>query len=359
MARDLIAELQQKRASASSMDEANPAIASKGVLQASAKMKASKTTPEPDATWKSAEDTEKDAAEFVHRELDPLIFMSASQEAQDAAVESECEETVKCLQMINGTAFFCTSMAFNGKSLWKTTESVGIAGGPLYLFHVPVKGHEGICGWYIANHLFSSEKEKVKLDTADLCTAAWAEGKGSYPTSFHIPYWAKKPSKGVKTVPLWEAYLQVSEQALASSQAATDFKEHLDTLAVCLDRVIRDEEMGDQAKADAKAIIEDIDVVHEVRMEGGTASGSKGKGKHHGEAEHADYDVDDQPKGCGKSAGKHKGKHPRQHGGWMPKLAQLAASYINQDWGYCTRLVDRWCNESKTLSMLVDQKLKK
>lgn len=348
MSRDLIAELELKRASK----------AMEPKLQPSPKQKAARSSAEhTEVKEKTSGEIELEAAELEHRELDPLIFMAASQEAQDAAVDSECEATVTSLQMINGMAFFCTHMAFNGMSLWKTTESIELAGGPLYLFHVPVKG-QTIAGWYIANHLFSSEKEKGKMEADGLYIVAWAEGKGPYPDTFHIPYWAKKPNKGVTPLALWEAYLQVAEQALASRTAVTDMKSQLDTLAVCLDKVIKDEEISEQEKIEATAIVESIELVHEVRQVDEAASDSKGKGKKHDDAEHIDADADEQPKGYGKSGGK-KGKTPRQHGGWMPKLAQIAASYLNQDWGYCTRLIDRWCTESKTLSMLVDQKLKK
>jgi hypothetical protein len=345
MARDLIAELRQKRAAAALPSEGADLAVSSGVLKPASKVKAAKATPEPDAGWISAEDTEKVAAEAVHRELDAVFFVCASQAAQDAAVESECEETVKALQMIHSSAFFCTSIAFNGQPLWKTTESNAMAGGPLYIFHVPVKGHESCIGWYCANHLFSSEKEKNKM--TDLLTIAWAQGEGPYPNTYHIPYWAKKPIKEVVTTTLWEAYLQTTEQAVMLKTTEMETKGQLETLAVCMDQLIRDETPSDQQKADARSVIDGLELQEQLDA---PSSGSKDID----DVEHADdAEQSKGSKGKSKQCGKSK-----QHGGWMPKLAQLTAAYLNRDWPYCSKLIDRWYSESKTFAFLTDQKLK-
>ena len=62
----------------------------------------------------------------------------------------------------------------------------------------------------------------------------------------------------------------------------------------------------------------------------------------------------------GKSKGKHYNKNKgdlKSRGGWMPKMASLAAAVYNKDWGYAKRLIDRYCSESETLNRLVTYKL--
>ena len=72
---------------------------------------------------------------------------------------------------------------------------------------------------------------------------------------------------------------------------------------------------------------------------------------------------DDKDKGKGdkgKSKGKNQGKNRsdlKSRGGWMPKMASLAAAVCNKDWGYAKRLVDRYCSESESLNTLVTSKL--
>ena len=69
-------------------------------------------------------------------------------------------------------------------------------------------------------------------------------------------------------------------------------------------------------------------------------------------------DVDEQKgKGHGKSSSSSKGKQqPKKHGGWMPRLAQLASAYMRADWSYCSPLTQRFRGESKTFAQVLDQK---
>ena len=49
---------------------------------------------------------------------------------------------------------------------------------------------------------------------------------------------------------------------------------------------------------------------------------------------------------------------PRQHGGWMPKMAQMIAALWNKDWWYVDKLANRFYCGSQPLQKLVDHKLK-
>ena len=90
-------------------------------------------------------------------------------------------------------------------------------------------------------------------------------------------------------------------------------KKQLQHLAACMDKVVNDENMTEDDKVEAKSIVEATTVVGEEEA-----------------ADHQDEEeeVDEQKgKGRGKSSSSSKRKQqPKKHGGWMPRLAQLASA---------------------------------
>lgn len=356
--RNLLAELEQKRSAVVAATGSEEKV----LLQATSKVKAAKT--EATAVAKPTAEVEEEAAKVLHCELDTVISIAASDQGQTNVVDTGCEEAVKGLQGMNGSAFFDTGIKFHGSPLWKSTENRDVISGPLYWFHMPIKGTD-IKGWYCSNHLFGTEKEKNKLEAdGGLITAAWASGDQEVPRSIHCPYWSKKPEKGIVCTSLWESYLQLAEKALAERADNATAQEALaerlakvegerDHLAACLDKVIKDETLTIEDREAAKQIVGD------VQMDGHEDYKGKGQGTYDDEDDDDAYDDDGQHKGSwGKKGAGKKGKK-RQHGGWMPKLAQVCAAYWNSDWDYCGRLVSRFHSESRTLAMLIDQKLKK
>ena len=149
------------------------------------------------------------------------------------------------------------------------------------------------------------------------------------PTSFH---WAKKPTKGIESTSVWESYLTLAQQTIYCREKLDESmaemctlreelkhtKEQLQHLAACMDKVVNDENMTEDDKAKAKSIVEATTVV-----------GEEESADHQDEEE----DVDEQKgKGHGKSSSSSKGKQqPKKHGGWMPRLAQLASAYLRAD----------------------------
>ena len=353
-ARDLVAELKNKRAAVTSAAVAEPK-ASGPVLQASSKVKAVKTEPAAEEPMNTAQ-IEEMAAAVAHRELDACWFLNVSEEVQDAAVESGDLKDVECLQALTGTAFSDTGIEFNGQPLYKSTEDQLPLACALYFFAVP-NGSPTV-GWYCATHLFRSEKEKNRWDSAGgLRVLCWAGGQHNVPTSFHFPYWAKKPTKGIESTSVWESYLTLAQQTIYCREKLDESmaemctlreelkhtKEQLQHLAACMDKVVNDENMTEDDKADAKSIVEATTVVGEE------------EGADHQDEEE---EVDEQKgKGHGKSSSSSKGKQqPKKHGGWMPRLAQLASAYMRADWSYCSKLIARFRGESKTFAQVLDQK---
>ena len=49
---------------------------------------------------------------------------------------------------------------------------------------------------------------------------------------------------------------------------------------------------------------------------------------------------------------------PKQHGGWMPKMAQMIAALWNKEYRYVDKLANRFYFGSQPLQMLVANKLK-
>ena len=133
------------------------------------------------------------------------------------------------------------------------------------------------------------------------------------PSSFHF---AKKPSKGIEAV--WKSYLT---QTIACGGQL-------------------DESMTEADKPADKAIVEASPSVAEEE-----------------DADQQDEEEDaEQQKGKahGKSFSFTNDKQPKKHGGWMPRLAQLASAYLRADWS--SKLIQRFRGESQTFAKVRDQK---
>ena len=154
-ARDLVAELKNKRAAVTSAAAEEP--------------------------MNTAQIEEMETA-AAHRELDACWFLNVSKEVQDAAVESGDLNNVECLQALTGTAFFDTGIAFNGQPLCKSTEEQMPLACSVYFCAVPTG--TGTPGWCCGNHLFRSEKDKSRWDNAcGLRTLCWAGGQHNVPNN--------------------------------------------------------------------------------------------------------------------------------------------------------------------------------
>ena len=101
-ARDLVAELKNKRAASVASAAVADLKAIGPVLQASSKVKAVKTEPAAEEPMNTAQIEEMETA---HRELDGCWCMNVSEEVQDAAVESGDMDMVECMQALTGTSF--------------------------------------------------------------------------------------------------------------------------------------------------------------------------------------------------------------------------------------------------------------
>ena len=173
-ARDLVAELKNKRAAVASAAVAEPK-ASGPVLQASSMVKAVKTEPAEEPM--NTAQIEEMAAAAAHRELDACWFLNVSEEVQDAAVESGDLEDVECLHALTGTAFFDTCVAFNSQPLYKSTEDQLPLACALYFFAVP-NGSPTV-GWYCATHLFLERKRKEPMGQCRWTESALLGGRAT------------------------------------------------------------------------------------------------------------------------------------------------------------------------------------
>ena len=166
-ARDLVAELKNKRASVTSAAAEEP--------------------------MNTAQIEEMETTAVAHRELDGCWCLNVSAEYQDAAVKSGDMDMVECMQAMTGTAFFDTG---NGQPLHRPTEEQMPLACSVYFFAVPTGTWTP--GWCCGSHLFWSERDKSRWDNAcGLRSLCWAGGQHNVPSSFHF---AKKPSKGIEAV---------------------------------------------------------------------------------------------------------------------------------------------------------------
>ena len=282
-ARDLVAELKNKRAAVTSAAAEEP--------------------------MNTAQIEEMETTAVAHRELDGCWCLNVSAEYQDAAVKSGDMDMVECMQAMTGTAFFDTG---NGQPLHRPTEEQMPLACSLYFFAVPTGTWTP--GWCCGSHLFRSEKGKSRWDNAcGLRSLCWAGGQHNVPSSFHF---AKKPSKGIEAV--WKSYLT---QTIA-----------------CREQL--DESMTEADKPEDKAIVEASPSVAEEE-----------------DADQQDEEEDaEQQKGKahGKSFSFTNDKQPKKHGGWMPRLAQLAPAYLRAAWS--SKLIQRFRGESQTFAKVRDQK---
>ena len=243
-----------------------------------------------------------------HLELDVVVVVTATTECMDKTLATGDPDLAGGLDDLQG-CYFNTQIELNGAAIFKSTTTRS-DGHDMYMF----KSRDG---WYVADQVFISEKDKNKLAKAgsDVKVLVWAQGD-VIPRKVHYPFWSAKADPGIKVTPLWEFSLeQANEKAelaetvaalKAELEAATSVQPAVDATAV---------EMQDE---------EDADV--------GTGNEDKGKSKG-------------------------KEYNEKRRGGWMPKMASLASAVYNKDWGYARRLADRFCSESETLNRLVTYKL--
>ena len=302
--RKLSEELAQSAAAAASASSASAS----GLLRPTAKRKLEPPAERVGDAEEADPDSIRSRVDAAnHLELDPVIVITATTECLDKTLAAGDPDLAAGLDALQG-CYFSTLVELNGGAIFKSTDPCS-SGKSIYIFRSKD-------GWYGADQVFTCEKDKNKLARAgsEVVVLMWAQGD-AIPRKIHYPFWSSKAEPGLTVRPLWEFSLDL----------ATEKAELEETVAGLY--------AGMQEVLDAGTVEE---------PEEGADDKDKGKGDK------------------GKSKGKNQGKNRsdlKSRGGWMPKMASLAAAVCNKDWGYAKRLVDRYCSESETLNTLVTSKL--
>jgi hypothetical protein len=315
MGRDLVKEMEERRAEAASTAASSLAMpaspkgphpaasnakaAANALLAPTAKTKSCKVDEDP---WQVREDV----AGAVFSDMDSVIVVDVGNDLQDSIISSDNAELVVACEALKGSYFF-TGQYLNGYPVWKQIAPCVHSADQLCWF-VMGEGHgtSKPIGWYCADAVFSSEKDMHKVAKhigRDVVIHAWGAcaAGGNWPEEVHFPWWEKARAKDIIVDSLWTSY-NLALLRIAELESELEDGQHRSA----------DEPMATGAKQPS----------HPPPYKG---KGSKGSGK---------------------------------HGGWMPKIAQLICAIKASDWAYMQKLIDRFVSGSDALKNLVKQKLK-
>lgn len=237
-------------------------------------------------------------AEAFHKEMDPMIMVVVLDKLADQAVKSGDAEQVRMLDGCKGPYFY-SGFKLNGNPVWKQIEARPGMAGPCMWFQVGQGASDESVGWWCSDAIWVSEKDMNKVSKHSgtaVQRVLWADGDAYSPRRVHFPVWQPEVNRDIVVMPLWDFSCLLIERCAA--------------LEADLDSAL-------QVKAHA-----------------------------------ADEDPEDA--GKGKSKGKASGG---QHGGWMPKMAQMIAALQTSDWPYTFKLIDRFMDSSSMLRRLVEEKV--
>ena len=243
---------------------------------------------------------------------DATIVITATDDLVDKTVATGSQSDAAGMQLMLGL-YYNTGLTMSDRVIWKSC--IGMEGKFLYIFVLEQ-------GWYIADSIASARAE---IDSGFVWVLMYGPLVANeetpnlwpdIPHKLHYPYWAKK-----------------FEHAITVS-AAFNHVMHLDQeVAILSNKATRAASGSNEPHAMKPVIDTDDDDIDK----------GEGKGKNSGKDKGQDKD---------------KGKK-QQHGGWMPKMAQLISAYWGHDWHYCDKLVGRFTSESPALLELVKKKMKK
>ena len=235
----------------------------------------------------------------VPLETSGVAMLLVEDDLADKVVADGVARHVEMLNAVAGPYFECGILA-GGRPVWKALDPQNESGA-LYLWFQAATGH-GIGGWYISDRIRAFDNKRDEPTEPLIC--AWAPDTGNkLPHAFHFPYWAKIPlESGIRVINAYDflsaRVTQLEDQLLSA----------------------RDDAEDDDAGSAA------------------ASSSDKGKGK-------GDKGSDKDKEG------------PQSHGGWLPKVAQLASAYYRGDWNRLGKLFSKFYNASAVLQGLVNQKV--
>ena len=157
-----------------------------------------------------------------HLEMDTVIVVSASDGLLDLALRTSDAEVVHDLDKIQG-AYHATEFTVHGCTVFKGIE----ADVEKYLF----KGQGEAGGWYVADYVFATEKSKNRANKSantKVWIGLWCSGEDR-PDVAHFPYWASKPEKEIKIMPIWEYSLRQTEKLVGQTEKIAELEAELAT----------------------------------------------------------------------------------------------------------------------------------
>ena len=217
----------------------------------------------------------------------------------DSILDTGVKDDVRALQAGQG-CYFDTKVRLDGKPVWKQVpDAVSSSNDPMIWWFSP---DAGFGGWYCSSDVWATEKEQLLLKPL---VSYWSRGTDHdqnmpTPGQIHFPFLAKKVNESITVVTLFDKYLDlIADYELETSAMSEQVQ--------CLQMRIAD---MDNAVAEQKS----------------TADGPKAGAQ----------------------------KPPGQHGGWMPRCAQLIAAIRAKNWQQVQKLADKFYNFSN-MSEMVDR----
>ena len=246
-----------------------------------------------------------------HFELDAVICIRAEDSLCNGYIAAKDEASCADITALGGN-YFDTGVKLHGARVWKSAH-FDEGESPYYMF-ANVDKHQGqdFVSWYVADQIWSNEKEMNLCNKNPKPPHIVAWGKGThFMTECHFPYWQKKVCREVAIVSLWDQALKTSEQL-------------------------------EQLIAEYGSPTTELQLAEpEEAIEAGHVDTGKGK-------------QDAKGKGYG---GKGKQKPDATHrGGWLPKMAKLVVAVLDQNFGRAADLANWYCETSQTLANIVDKR---
>ena len=316
MQRDLVAELENRMASSAAPEQPSCAATVEPVVIMQPSSKKAPRALENVDPWELRK--QADAAQFT--DMEPVIEITITDSFQDAVVINGNMDEVKDLESIKG-AYFKTDVISNNYPVWKQLVPSAHSELPLLLFRIgsgKSKDPDQTAGWFLANHLFVSEKDQNKVagHVDKLVVYLWgsASAMHPWPETMHWPYWARNACPDIVVETIWTAYnnLQLRYIALEND-------------------LLKLQEINNMKSA----------------AEGDDANDRRPKTP---ETEPTEDHYEAAYKGRGKQ------QQPKKHGGWLPKMAQLIVSIQSSDWVWMHKLIGRFLESSQPLRQVVSKK---